>query len=362
MEPCGFIFQKQSDLMSDKLKKLRRRKVDYDYLNELFAEYQIDKTTNKFKELIIPFCNFIAGDLYVKISASYHIDYQEYFSAATAAVYNCLNRRNASDFNSPNAFYVYMKRSSWFDARNLILSERKDSANLTPLSSDDTEEDTESPPSDVRDTLNFHLQERHITKVYMRLTELYPWSEKVALRRFYYDFLAGKDRKTAKYSPEYSELSEQLNVTIIRVKELEKISKIIFKISLMHNMNDDFSIKKFPKIRTKEKEYFDKFFLVLACMDRYPYLMELLSVLGTDKFFEILKIFGGVSVNIPRVSDLRKVDTEVTTYVDFLGKMKPEEIKDQIKNGKRTTLGFVNSSASKIQLKLDTIFTDAYTE
>ena len=126
--------------MSEKLEKLRRREVNYDYLNELFEEFKVDKKSNKFRELIIPFCNFIAGDLYSRISAPYHTEYQEYFSAATVAVYNCLNRRNPQDFDSPNAFYTYMKTSSWFDARNLLLSDRKSSTKeLLDVDLDETE-------------------------------------------------------------------------------------------------------------------------------------------------------------------------------------------------------------------------------
>lgn len=349
--------------MSDELRKLRRQSVDYDYLNDLYAEFNIDKNSDKFKTKIIPLCNFIAGDLYNKISAPYHIDYQEYFSAATVAVYNCLKRRNPEDFNSPNAFYTYMKTSSWFDARNLLLSDRKASTReSSEINFDETEEYTQSVPVDIRDSLDFNLKKKAITNMYLRLTEMYSWSEKVALRRMFYDFLAGKDREEEKYTPDYSELTEELEIPVQRVKELEKTSKIIFKISLMHNMNEDFSIKKSHKIRKDDSEYYDKFFLVLSCMDRYPYLMELLTVFGTEKFFDLLKIFGGISVNIPKISDLRKVDVEVSTYIDFLGKESPEEIKKAISEGRRTTLGFVNGTSSKISAKLDTLLKDAYTK
>lgn len=354
--------------MSSTLKKLRRQEVDYEYLNDLYAEFNIDKNSEKFKVKIIPLCNFIAHDLFVKISTPYYDDYQEYFSASVAAVYNCLKRRNPEDFNSPNAFYVYMKTSSWFDARNLLLQDRKNSTRETAEMDFDESQETvhgntnENVPVDIRDTLDFDMNKDSITRMYLRLTELYGWADKVVLRRLYFDFLNEKDRGVEKYTPDYSEFTDTLDLTLARVKELDKTSRIIFKIALMHNMNDDFSIKKSHKIRKNGEEYYDKFFLVLACMDKYPYLMELLTVLGTEKFFELLKVFGGISVNIPKISDLRRVDSEVSNYIEFLDKSTPEEIKKAIADGSRTTLGFVNGTSSKINAKLDTILKDAYTD
>ena len=344
-----------------KLKTFRRTEVTYEYIEDIWLEFCKDKTSEALKVKLIPLCNLIAGDLYVKIPAPYDNDYEEYFSAAVAAVLNCLRRRDPKDFVNQKAFYGYLKSSSWFDTRNLILTDRNSSTQETGDNNFDLNTFfTDTKLTDIRDTFDFKFVTPSIFKTYLTLTSIYSWAERVCLRRFYFDFIAEKDRAES-YSPAYSEYCEGLNIPITRVKELDKISRIIFKIALMHNMNEDFSIKKFPNAKHKDKDYFDKFFLVLACLDRYPYLVELLSVLGTDKFFEILNIFGGVSINIPKISEIKRVDKEVEIYLKFTGLDQTEDIKAKAMNESGVTLGAVTAAKSKINTKLNSILKDAFT-
>jgi len=333
--------------------------------------FKQDKTSNSLKEKLIPLSNLIAGDLYIKLSTDYDLDYEDFFSAAILSCLNCLKRRDPEDFVNHKAFYSYIKSSSWFDARNIILTERgalKKESNIidSGLGEENFFNEFEESESvitvDIRDTDDFILNKDRITKTYLHLTKIYPWKEMVCLRRFYFDFLSEKDRDP-QFKCLHAEYSEDLEYPIIRIKELDKVSKVIFKMSLMHNMNEDFSLKKFPVTSRGEKEFFDKFFLVLACLDRYPFLTEMLAVLGTDKFFDFLKIFGGLSVNIPKISEVKRVSDEVDTYVSFLGSDTVQEITAVKGEGiSGTTLSSITAIKSKVDYKLNSILRDAYTK
>jgi len=344
------------------LKEFRKREVTYDYLNNMFELFKADPDSEEFKVELLPFCNYITKDLYQKYPANTDNNYEEFFLDVVNVTLKCIKRRTPDMFENAKAFFVYLKKSVWLDARNLILNSRiKDSYSSDSIS-DAYLGYSERVPVDIRDTLNFELKIKNIKGVYWMFTKLYTPEEKKFLRSLFTKFQEGYDRDNkGKLISDYDEVNRETGILLNRLKILEKISKIIFKLSIMHFLNEDFSIKKFPLKKVENKEYFDKFFLILCSLDRYPYLMEMYSILGTEKFMEFIQVFGGTSLNIPRVSDIKKANQEVSSYIEFLD-IPEEELKEISKKRKDVTLGQINATNLKITQKLKKILDDAYTE
>lgn len=346
------------------LKKFRRREITYDYLNNLFEEFKKDPDSEEFKKELLPFCNYITKDLYRRYPANSENNYEEFFLDTVSVTLKCIKRRTPDRFENANSFFGYLKKSVWLDARNLILSNRiKDSYSPGEVSESYLVFE-ESIPTDIRDTLNYQLKIKAIRKIYFTFTRLYEPVEREFLRGLLSKFEEEYDRvNKGNLISNYNEINKETGILINRIKILEKISRIIFKISIMHSLNEDFSIKKFPIKRLENKEFFDKFFLVLCYLDRYPYLMEMYSILGSDKFLEFLQIFGGISLNIPKISDVKKANIEVDSYLEYF-ESSEEDIKDIISDWKKKdiTLGKINSINSKVSQKIKKVLTDGYRE
>ncbi|QQO97220.1 hypothetical protein Molly5_124 [Maribacter phage Molly_5] len=293
--------------MSDLLDKYKTRTVNYEYLNELWEAYSLDSGSEEFKLMLIPFCNLIATNLLRRFPQTI-ITKDELFSEAFYRAVRATTRKDSADFENASAFYSWLRIT--LDRGTAPLITYGDKV-YDPSNNEDAPEVTKE--LDLRMSNEFEYNKEKIVKFFNKSVLLYSDNEKKLLLFLLKKYLEWEDLD--EITDDFIKSHFHINVREIYI--YRNLFFIIFKISCLMFLKEDFKLNTTPFRKIDNKIIVDKFFLMLVHMEKYPYLSQLYNILG-DNFTDFVTIFGGCTVAIPSLEEITIANEDLDIYTEFL--------------------------------------------
>lgn len=292
-----------------RLDELKTIPITYDYLNNLYQLYTEDCTSEKFKEHLIPLCNMITKR-FIRHYPNMSDEEANLFSECFYRALYSIGRKSVSDFENAKSFYTWMDVTLY---RSLQSTFKLD--NLVVDADEYDEPEVVADDHDIRNNISFKIKYKDIVRVYNSLLIFYSPDEAGLLK--YYLKRFNEDRSNELPDMPFLYIETTFNIKKAKLSYYEKLHFVLFKMSTMFVLNENFNFGS--KIIKKEESslLYDNFFFILAALEKYPYLIELYTVLGS-RFLDVVKIFGGCTVTIPTVEEIEFAEKSVSVYVDCM--------------------------------------------
>lgn len=289
----------------------RKIDVNYEYINktyDLYCRWKKSKNPNVYQELAkrsIPMVNvFLSTAIRRHNLVGSEQTFDELYSFAYSTYLETI--RKEKDYPEPNAFWAYMKTRVSYALFSYYMAEHVQPDELVD---EDVVEFSQMPLKHGVDVSNISVR---LFDSYMEYFLMCYNEEKKNIFkymiRYYYE-------NRIEITPSLLEMKFKLPQN--KAKELVERGRVLFRTILFFCLKEGVEPHQYLT-KKGDQIMISKYFLMMLSLEkRYPHLTELYSLLG-DKTHDVVKILGGEKVKIPTTEEVKTLDKEVDTVLDFL--------------------------------------------
>jgi len=348
--------------MINRLKELRDREVNYEYIGNLYELFSTDKDSQEFKEQLMALVNKCVLD-FVKRHRHLSEYYDDIFSYCYEYALNICRRKTTDNFeigefdsnHKPcKALYRLIEFSLSQEIKKIFTNEVIPNAYTQNYGLDASEEyDTEDclydfEYDDVRLTLDFELQKSRFILTINRLIARYDKD----VKEYFLSLLDAYIDNTYVDSSSYVQFKRKCFAG--EFDAYNKIFKVYLNLTIMHCLKDDnlMEITKLLERKPLDSDRADKLLLTLVWLDKYPYVYDLYLLLGLERFIEFVSIFGGCKISIPNLAEIRRADEHVSIHLQYYGVELTPEIKKKLREEDGIDVPVLENANNKLKKKL----------